>query len=172
MRLYAITRQMKPDRLVETGVCNGYSTSFLLAALARNGHGRLYSIDLPEVAGDRRSREGHWSGKGSEVVPAGREPGWVIPQELRQRWHLTLGRSQETLPKLLDGLGSIQFFMHDSEHSYSCMSFEYATAYAHLDPGGVIVSDDVRHNTAFADFAAAMGRKPMMLSSHMAFVVK
>ena len=32
---------------METGVASGYSTTMILAAMERNGLGRLYSIDLP-----------------------------------------------------------------------------------------------------------------------------
>jgi predicted O-methyltransferase YrrM len=45
--LYALLRELRPDVAVETGVCNGVSTAFLLLALDRNAHGALHSIDLP-----------------------------------------------------------------------------------------------------------------------------
>ena len=37
--LYALIREHKPDRIVETGVCNGVSTLIILAALDQNGSG-------------------------------------------------------------------------------------------------------------------------------------
>src|SRR2546423_1257996 len=50
--LYAIIRQLNPRVIVETGVCNGFSSSIILAALARNQRGHLNSIDLPELTGN------------------------------------------------------------------------------------------------------------------------
>jgi len=44
--LYAMVRALKPEVVVETGVANGVSSSFILKALDRNSRGRLYSIDL------------------------------------------------------------------------------------------------------------------------------
>jgi hypothetical protein len=43
---------------------------------------------------------------------------FVIPKWLKRRWHLTIGRSQDALLPLLTKLGSIDIFLHDSEHSY------------------------------------------------------
>ena len=37
--LYYLVRTRKPECVVETGVCNGMSSSVILAALERNGHG-------------------------------------------------------------------------------------------------------------------------------------
>jgi len=53
---------------VETGVCNGVSTAFLLLALERNGDGELYSIDLPEIAGEEYEQGTFWDGKGGALV--------------------------------------------------------------------------------------------------------
>src|SRR5439155_326535 len=55
VRLYAIVRELRPRVAVETGVCNGVSTAFLLLALEANGFGELHSIDLPELAAETGS---------------------------------------------------------------------------------------------------------------------
>jgi hypothetical protein len=47
--LYVATRALKPSNIVETGVAAGLSSACILAALEKNGQGRLYSIDLPNV---------------------------------------------------------------------------------------------------------------------------
>ena len=170
--LYAILRELTPRVVVETGVCNGVSTAFLLLALERNGAGELYSIDLPEFAGREYQPGSFWEGKGGAVVPAEQEPGWMIPEALRARWQLTIGRSQELLPGLLAELGPIDFFMHDSEHSYECMTFELNQAYAVLRPGGVLAADDVNSNDAFSELAAEHGLSPVRIGPKMAFAVK
>jgi predicted O-methyltransferase YrrM len=172
LRLYAILRKLGPAVAVETGVCNGVSTAFLLLALDANGAGELHSLDLPEIAGRDYESGIFWDGKGGAVIPAGREPGWMIPDRLRGRWQLTLGRSQDVLPGLLESAGGIDFFLHDSEHSEACMRFEFDAAWAALRDGGVLAADDVTANSAFADFAAAHEREPIEIGPKLALLVR
>jgi hypothetical protein len=47
------------------------------------------------------------------------------------------------LPRLLAGLGEIDMFHHDSLHTFRHMTWEYATAFPHLSPNGVLSSHDV-----------------------------
>jgi predicted O-methyltransferase YrrM len=172
LRLYAVLRKLRPRVAVETGVCNGVSTAFLLLALQENGEGELHSVDLPEIAGEDYAPGTFFDGKGGAVVPAGEEPGWMVPGNLRTRWHLALGRSQDVLPPLLERLGPIDFFMHDSEHSEDCMRFEFAAAWAALRDGGVLAADDVTVNDAFATFAAGHDREPIAIGPKLALIVK
>src|SRR2546429_355517 len=50
---YAAVRALAPDCIVETGVANGVSSSYLLLALQKNKRGRLHSIGLADT--DRKS---------------------------------------------------------------------------------------------------------------------
>jgi predicted O-methyltransferase YrrM len=160
MYLYCMMRHLKPEIAIETGVCNGFSSAFLLYALHKNGGGHLYSIDYPEVLGEERDAGAHWEAEENAVVPEGKEPGWLVPEDLRTHWTLILGRSQEELPKLLADLGRVDFFFHDSEHSYECMWFELMEAKKYLAPGGTILAHDVHLNSAFDDFARLYGQTP------------
>jgi hypothetical protein len=112
-RLYALIRKRRPGVLVETGVCNGVSSAVMLEALERNGEGRLHSIDLPEHTDTPYATDAFWEGKKGAAVPKGRDPGWAIPDALRGRWELTIGRSQDVLESVLGRLGEIDFFLHD-----------------------------------------------------------
>lgn len=47
---------------------------------------------------------------------------------------------------------SPDIFIHDSEHSYQNMMFEFSWAANNVRPGGLILSDDVSWNDAFEDF--------------------
>ena len=173
LRLYRLLREMKPRIAVETGVCNGVSTAFLLLALDHNDYGELRSIDLPEVAGEEYEPGTFWDGKGGAVIPPGREPGWMVPQELRERWHLVLGKSQDELPPLLEGLAHpLEFFMHDSEHSDECMRFEFDAAWEALKEGGAIVADDVNVNSAWDEFTARVRRRPQPLGDKLSMILK
>ena len=171
-RLYGLVRHMQPMSLLETGVCNGVSSAAILAALERNKSGTLYSIDYPEHADTQYTEDAFWEGKRGAAVPKHKQPGWLIPENLKTRWALIIGRSQEQLLPLLERIGEIDFFLHDSEHSYECMTFEYEIAWKHLRQGGLLVSDDIGWNTAFEDFANQRARPVQLLTRNMAFIAK
>jgi methyltransferase family protein len=170
--LYAVLRKVRPEVAVETGVANGFSTAFSLLALQTNGTGHLHSIDLPREVGRDYEPGTFYEGEGRAGIPPGSQPGWLIPPELKEQWTLVLGRSQDELPPLLGRLGTIDSFMHDSEHSFDCMWFEFKAAWPHLRPGGVLVSDDVNSTEAFSRFAAQEGREPIRLARGMAFLAR
>jgi hypothetical protein len=150
--LYALIRARRPGVVIETGVCNGLSSAVILQALEGNGHGHLYSIDLPEFTDAPETAQDFWQGKGGAVVPADKQSGWLVPELLRSRWTLQLGRASEILPQLLDNLGSIDLFVHDSEHSYANQLFEFRTAFARLSSGGILFASDISWSDAFDDF--------------------
>ena len=131
---YVVCRALKPRVVVETGVGSGVTTSFILQALAANGEGRLWSIDLPPI--------------GSEQFA-----GSFVPQPLRSRWTLLRGRSRDLLPRLLSDLPAPDVFLHDSLHTTRNMTFEFHTAWQKMNSGGVLLSDDIHMSNAFARFA-------------------
>lgn len=147
-RLYILIRTLRPKTVIETGVAEGESTSFILQALADNGDGFLYSIDLPNQFYITTKGKFH-----AEFNSPGEQPGCLVPPELRGRWKLILGNTFDTLPKLLTKLNSIDLFQHDSEHTYETMTFEYESAWPYICPGGYLVSDDATWNTSLSDFA-------------------
>lgn len=158
--LHTLVRLGCPDRVVETGVASGISTAIILDALDQNGHGHLWSIDLPNY-----DSTGYVNADGrleSVRIPLGAEPGWVIPARLRPRWTLKVGSSADLLSTLLNELGPIDMFFHDSEHSYSTMTFEYQSVWPALRQGGLLYSDDVTWNEAFDHFAIANGYSPTL----------
>jgi len=140
--LYAIVRVLKPLTVVETGVASGVSTTLILKALSLNRSGCLFSIDMPNL--DPLAR-----------LPEGKNVGWLVPDDLKGRWHLILGLSKDKLKPLLQELGSIDLFLHDSEHSYENMIFEFKVAWFFLKKGGVLLADDATVNNAFRDFVRA-----------------
>ena len=134
--LYIITRILKPIIVIETGVFEGHSAISVLLAMEANNKGFLYSIDLP-----------------SPDIPFGKVPGWMVPEHLRNRWDLRAGKSSDLLPPLLLEVEDVDIFLHDSEHSYENMYWEYKTAWDHIKPSGALLSHDVSQNAAFKDFA-------------------
>lgn len=174
---YALVRALRPATFVETGVMHGLSSAFILKAMARNGHGRLVSVDLPSYP---ETGPANTDGIGA-VLPKGRQPGWSVPDALRARWDLHLGDSLALLPELLSQLGTVDVFCHDSDHRYEVMWGELQLGWGHLVPGGLLVCDNVDHCHAFFDFCHAIGQVPFVLptpdtrrleSSRTGFVVK
>jgi predicted O-methyltransferase YrrM len=145
--LYAIVRAAKPLVVVETGVASGLSSVHILRALDRNGFGTLHSLDLPNV------QEG-------SVLPDGRMSGWIVPESLHDRWKLQLGDTWVLLPELLQSLDRLDLFLHDSDHSYEAMLFEFEQAYPKLEPGGLLLSDDTHLHAAWDDFCAKHSLRP------------
>jgi hypothetical protein len=146
---YALVRVERPRIVVETGGTPGKSSAFILCAMERNRKGELYTIDLPPTKSDAAIIG---LGQSHHVLPYGVGANWCVPQQLRGRHHLILGPAQEHLPFLLRRLEQIDIFIHDSEHSYAHMQWEFRTAFPRIRPGGYLWSDDIRANTAWHDF--------------------
>lgn len=156
--VYFLLRIEKCRSVVETGVAEGVSTSYILQALVDNGGGLLNSVDLPNQFYLTTKNKLH-----VEFNPVQEEPGCLIPPELRGQWKLTLGKSSDILPKLLADSLKIDLFLHDSEHTYETMMFEYEYAWQHIRPGGYLVSDDVTWNDAFNSFPQRKGVKATII---------
>ena len=91
-------------------------------------------------------------------MPEDLQVGFLVPPELRGRWALTLGNVRTELIPLLERIGSVDLFCHDSDHTYIHMMWEYASVWPYLSSHGLLVSDDIGWNTAFWDFATAVDR--------------
>lgn len=131
---YLACRAFRPEVVVETGVAYGVSAAFVLAALRENGDGALYSVELPPL---RRGAERSW--------------GVAVPEELRGRWTVHRGASARVLPDLLEGLGRVDLFVHDSLHTARNMRREFGLVWPRLRPGGALIADDVERNAAFGE---------------------
>jgi hypothetical protein len=139
--VWCLTRHLRPERVVETGVGRGITTRFILEALERNGVGHLWSIDLPQLLDPERNRE----------------VGAAVDQRCRHRWSYVEGSSRRRLPALLATLGEIGLFVHDSRHTEYNTRFELEQAWRHLRPGGAAVADDIDLNWGFRSFTGATG---------------
>ena len=132
---WCLTRHLPATAVVETGVGHGVSSRVLLEALAANGQGHLWSIDLPPLTVTERS---------GEIAVA-------VPEALRGGWTDLRGSSRRRLPGLFEGL-AIELFMHDSRHSTRNVLFECERAFAALRPGGFLLVDDIDGNWGFERF--------------------
>ena len=133
--VYTVCKLLRPVTVIETGVGRGFTTSAILAALDENATGQLHSVELPSLY------RGH-----AEHV------GESVPEYLRRRWSLAFGPTGIVLPHLLQRLGSVDVFLHDSATNYHNQRMEYEVAFDHMKCGGVLISGMV-NNDAFAEVA-------------------
>ncbi len=144
--IWCLTRHLRPKKVVETGVAHGVTSRCVLEALARNGDGRLWSIDLPPV--DRFWRQ---------------QVGAAVGDRFADRWTYIAGSSRRRLPELLSSLGEIDLFIHDSLHSERNVRFELDRAWVALAAKGAIVVDDVDANWGFHSFSRAFPGHQFMI---------
>lgn len=161
--LYVICRALKPEIVIETGVASGLSSSMFLLAMNKTGIGHLYSIDLPP------SEELNEKIEQATLLPKEKSSGWLIPENLKNRWTLTLGDSKKILPELLNDVKKCDLFLHDSDHSYEYMSWEFKTVSLYLKTA--LLSDDISKNNAFDEFASNHTGKKLKLSNRMGFFI-
>lgn len=138
---YALFRELKPDLVVETGTCAGSMSSYIVAALHRNGKGRMISIDLPPSANKMPTLDGL---RDEDV-------GFLIPEEYRDHWTLVRGDAKALLPGIMME-NDVDVFFHDSLHTRTHMAFELAVARAFMKEGSAILSDDTLTNHSFWKF--------------------
>ncbi len=144
--LYFLVKFSQADVIVETGVANGFSSSYILLALDSLNKGKLISIDYLVMP---------WHAK--EKV------GQAIPEPLR-KWHeLIIGNSMTELEKLKNRTKYFDIFMHDSSHTYKHMMNEYQIVWLHLKNGGFLLSDDVSQNDAFLEFSYKVGKRAIII---------
>lgn len=128
--LYCLVRWRKPSVILETGVARGASSTVFLKALQENDCGVLRSIDVSPDVGE------------------------LIPDELRVRWNLFVldgDFPRRSFTKILEEMGQVDMFFHDSDHSYDWMKFEFDAVRPVLSANGLFCSDDVGIHTAFLD---------------------
>lgn len=132
---YALARILKPAVIIETGVHDGLGSLVLIRALERNleqgSAGRLVSFD---------------------VNPAS---GWIVGSH--PLWELRIQSTREGLQAVLDQCPPLGIFIHDSLHTYENEYYELARAASHLDPDGVLISDNAHGTRALADACERFG---------------
>jgi predicted O-methyltransferase YrrM len=137
--LYFLTRRMRPEVVVETGVAAGWSSVAILSALERNGAGTLLSSDFPYF----------------RLPDPERFVGWLVPQGLRHRWQLDIDGDRKALPRFMRSAPSVDLFHYDSDKTDAGRRFAMNTVGPYLSPGAVVVMDDIADNNFFRDYVAA-----------------
>lgn len=143
--LYFLTRLTRPTVVVETGVAAGWSSAAILAALARNGEGHLWSSELvydrPWLHDDYRTYVG-----------------MVVDDHLRDRWTLLLDGDDANLPSILAECGEVGLFHYDSDKSFAGRTRALRTVEPSLADDAVLVFDDITDDLHFRDLATRSSR--------------
>lgn len=165
--LYVLVRHLQPAACLETGVYYGGNSAFMLAALHRNGAGRLVSIDLPDSAirrdGENTSHPRHPLVGDSEFYEATLRPGFIIPEYLKSHWQFVEGDSLAEIPKRQE---RFDFYLHDSDHSMGFLRAELAAALPRLSPTAVIMVDDIDWSNAFFAFCVEHRLSPLLFTDN------
>jgi predicted O-methyltransferase YrrM len=128
---YALVRALEPDNVVETGTHLGLGSCVLAAALLRNGHGRLTTVDIDADSGHLIA--GPWAS--------------VIDRRI--------GSSLDVLA----GMHEVDMFLHDSLHTYEYEASELAAVEPGLRADAVVLSDNAHDSSALSDWAERTGHR-------------
>ena len=134
--LFAAVSLSGAKRVVETGVAYGWSSLAILAALQDRPDAHLVSVDMP-------------------YPKMSNEPfvGIVVPDRLRGSWEIVREPDRNGLKKAIGRLGGrIDLCHYNSDKSWSGRQFGFALLWQALEPGGLLISDDIQDNMAFAAF--------------------
>lgn len=144
--IYSLVRAIRPGAILETGVANGHSTYYILNALAKNNSGMLHSVDVSEDAGIllEEDEKGRWD---FSVLP-------------------TFSTRRKDFRTLLERIGTLDVFFHDSNHFYYWQNFEYNSVLSNISHGGYVLSDDADSSYAFLDFSKEQGLKPTFITDY------
>ena len=149
LELFALVRLTRPQNLVESGVASGVSSTFLLLGIKANSAGILHSIDFSVFRKGSRGNQ-PWA------IPQGMSSGWAVPSKLRGRWDLRKGRSEDLLGPLLEEVGMIDLYCHDSPVDVRHFEFEMKSIRGHLKRGSLVVADNTDQKV-FDETARSVG---------------
>jgi hypothetical protein len=127
---YAIIRATQPDHVVETGTHLGLGSCAIAAALLRNGHGRLTTIDVDPGAG------------------------YLIGKP----WSNVIDRCTGNSVDVLAKLSEVDVFLHDSLHTYDYETKELTAVEPNLRADAIVLSDNSHDSAALSDWAERSGR--------------
>jgi Methyltransferase domain len=133
---WCLTRHLRPQQVVETGVGRGFTSRVVLEALQRNGGGHIWSVDQPPPLSPNLRRQ---------IAVA-------VPDRLKAGWTCVRGSSRHRLPHVIRELECIDLFIHDSMHTTRNVLFELEAAWPALQTGGAMLVDDIDVNRGFELF--------------------
>jgi hypothetical protein len=134
--LYWLTRYIRPQVVVETGVAAGWSSRAFLMGIRKNGRGTLYSSDLPYF---RLPNPENFIGV-------------LVEDELRSNWNLQIDSDEINLPRILSEVSGVDIFHYDSDKMASGRDFAVKLVRDKITTDGVIVMDDISNDDWFRNY--------------------
>jgi predicted O-methyltransferase YrrM len=123
---YCLIRLLEPQLVVETGTDKGLGSLVMAAALLRNGHGRLVTIDINPASG------------------------YLITGPYGAVVDRVIGDSLMSIAAIDD---PIDMFLHDSDHSAEHELAELNLVGGRLSERAVVLSDNAHATSCLADWA-------------------
>jgi predicted O-methyltransferase YrrM len=121
--LYALTRHLKPETIVEIGGWAGASASHFALAVIANGYGKIISVD-------------------NHV--GGMDHGHLLTDEFRKYVTLINANGQDWLRQQPNG--SIGLLFEDADHSTPLVAELSSLGLQKLAPGGILANHDAAHD--------------------------
>ncbi len=142
--IYNLIMILKPRKIVEFGVANGWSTLSILLGCKKNKFGDLISIDMPYYFNNAKKSIGS-----------------LIKKEKFPNWTLMIGPQVNYINKINNQ--KYDFCHYDSDKSYQGRMMIYSQIWESLNKNGVLLSDDVSDNLAFFHFSKKKKKKPFVI---------
>ena len=140
--IYNICLKKKPIKILETGVALGWSSLTFLDEKKKNKKGKLISIDMPYM--DKKNK--------SYV-------GLAVPKKYYKMWKLYKYPDRVILNKIIKSNFIFDLVHYDSDKSYYGRYWFYKRIWPNIKIKGLLISDDVKDNYAFFDFARSVNKK-------------
>lgn len=151
--LYHLSESIKATHVIETGVAHGWSTLAILLSISQRQNYKLISTDMP------------YAKMGNEDFV-----GCVIPENLKEYWHLIRLPDKKGLPVALKAFDYIDLCHYDSDKSYKGRTWAYPLLWLKLRPGGIFISDDIGDNIAFREFSEKVKIDPIVVRFKNQFI--
>lgn len=137
--LYFLTRHLKPEFVVETGVAAGFSTQAFLSAMTVNDKGVLYSSDFPYF----------------RIKNPEKYIGILVEEKLKARWKLYIKGDIDNLNRIVKQIPRIDLFHYDSDKTYSGRAEAFKIIENLLYEQSILIMDDIQDNLFFHDLIKA-----------------
>ena len=133
--LFFLTRFLKPNIVLETGVAAGHSSKVILKAIERNKKGLLYSSDFPYF----------------RIKNPEKYIGILLKEKLKQNWNLAIEGDEINLRRFFKVIKKIDLFHYDSDKSYNGKKKVFNLIIEKMSKGSVMIFDDIQDDTFFKD---------------------
>lgn len=147
--IFNICLKKKPIKILETGVALGWSSFAFLVAIKKNKKGKLISIDMPYMDKKNKSYVGS-----------------AVPKEYYKMWKLYKYPDRVILNKILKSNFIFDLVHYDSDKSYYGRYWFYKKIWPNIKKKGLLISDDVKDNYAFFDFARLINKKYYLIKNN------